>query len=698
MDLAHLPGLLLLIFGFGFVIFWHELGHFLAAKWAGVKVDQFAVGFGQAALAWRRGIGLRVGSTQDEYRKRVDQYLAGHATTPAHESETAGEWTDAQMRQAGEALKLGETEYRLNWIPLGGYVKMLGQDDMRPGADSNDPRAYNMKPISKRMVIVSAGVVMNIILAVIGFTILFGIGFRAPAPVVGAVLPGSPAQRAGIRVGDTIISIDGKRQSDFTKVVLSVALASDKEAVPVVVKHPDGTEQTLNVQAERRGTDGKSFLALGITSSSELRGPDPSKLEKDDQFDPKLMPAALNTVQPGDTIIAIDGQPVPNPSTDFYLLDRAVQNSFGRPVMLSIKSASGAVRQASVLPELAAPFGETPVSFLGLEPRVCVDVIQPRSAAVGQLKPGDVVVSVRQKATGDTKSNPDYDGVRSLFNDAGQEGNAVVVTVLRNGVECQTDPIVPNTRVGDRILMGIQLGYDMAHPVVAGVVKSSPADAIGIPAESEDGNPSIVTAVDGQPVASWFDVDRLLKAHVTLKGNAPVTLAMRSGERQHSFEIPITSDTAVAINATAYTVPLVLQEQTFVRKTPQPLQAIAWGVGETRDLIAQFYSTLRGMFQGSVPASGAMGPIGIIQAGYKFAYKGNDWLIWFLSMISANLAVVNFLPIPIVDGGLFTFLIIEKLQGRPLSQRTQAVAQVVGLALIVSVFLFVTYHDIMRNF
>ena len=72
----------------------------------------------------------------------------------------------------------------------------------------------------------------------------------------------------------------------------------------------------------------------------------------------------------------------------------------------------------------------------------------------------------------------------------------------------------------------------------------------------------------------------------------------------------------------------------------------------------------------------------LICAGAKFAFKGFDWLVWFLAMISANLAVVNFLPIPIVDGGLFTFLILEKVQGRPLSQRAQSIAQVVGLALI----------------
>ena len=104
------------------------------------------------------------------------------------------------------------------------------------------------------------------------------------------------------------------------------------------------------------------------------------------------------------------------------------------------------------------------------------------------------------------------------------------------------------------------------------------------------------------------------------------------------------------------------------------------------------------MVQGSVSYKNIMGPLGIFSAGTRFAYKGHDWLIWFLSMISANLAVVNFLPIPIVDGGLFMFLILEKIQGRPLSQRTQSIAQIVGLALLLGVFLIVTYQDIARMF
>src|SRR5437763_6634326 len=73
--LDQLPGILLLVFGFGFVIFWHELGHFLAAKWAGVKVEQFAVGFGQALLSWRKGLGFRVGSSRIEYENRARAYI-----------------------------------------------------------------------------------------------------------------------------------------------------------------------------------------------------------------------------------------------------------------------------------------------------------------------------------------------------------------------------------------------------------------------------------------------------------------------------------------------------------------------------------------------------------------------------------------------------------------------------------------------
>ena len=197
-DFAYIGTILLLAFGFGFVIFWHELGHFLAAKWAGVKVEQFAVGFGQAMFSWRKGLGIRWGSSRTEYEKKLRDYLATQEQA-VELAEVKSE--ERRLEYAAAKLGISETEYRLNWIPLGGYVKMLGQDDLDPNSLSESPRAYNNKPISKRMVIVSAGVVMNIILAIVFFTVLFRIGFDVPPALVGSVAPGSPAQQAGIQPG-----------------------------------------------------------------------------------------------------------------------------------------------------------------------------------------------------------------------------------------------------------------------------------------------------------------------------------------------------------------------------------------------------------------------------------------------------------------------------------------------------------------
>src|SRR2546423_565482 len=98
-----LPSILALVFGFGFVIFWHELGHFLAAKWAGVRVEQFAVGFGQAILAWRKGIGFRVGTTAREFERRVNEYIERQRAEEIELKEKVGVSSD-QFNAAARAL------------------------------------------------------------------------------------------------------------------------------------------------------------------------------------------------------------------------------------------------------------------------------------------------------------------------------------------------------------------------------------------------------------------------------------------------------------------------------------------------------------------------------------------------------------------------------------------------------------------
>ena len=158
-----------LVIVLGIMIFFHELGHFLAAKFFNVKVLKFALGFGPRIVS-------------REY---------------------------------------GETEYSIRYLPLGGFVKMLGEDDFDEDAEPIDekdiPRAFNHQHPFKRIAIVAAGPVFNLILAFFlffGLYIILGSPSSVPEPVftpeIYSVTNGFPAQKAGLTRGDIIISIDGK--------------------------------------------------------------------------------------------------------------------------------------------------------------------------------------------------------------------------------------------------------------------------------------------------------------------------------------------------------------------------------------------------------------------------------------------------------------------------------------------------------
>ena len=150
-------------FGLGFVIFLHELGHFLLAKWNGVKVEKFSIGFGPTLFGFRRG----------------------------------------------------ETEYVLAAVPLGGFVKMLGEGPEDEANKSTDPRAYPNKSVWARMAIISAGVIMNLLLGLACFVYAYGQGMEETPAKIGGVMAGSPAYEAGIQPGDEVVAIDGRRDITF---------------------------------------------------------------------------------------------------------------------------------------------------------------------------------------------------------------------------------------------------------------------------------------------------------------------------------------------------------------------------------------------------------------------------------------------------------------------------------------------------
>jgi regulator of sigma E protease len=695
--LDNAPYLALLAVGFGFVVFWHELGHFLAAKWAGVKVEQFAVGFMQAVVSFRKGLGVRFGSSQKEFKAKQEAWLGDTAARQADgnadrlKGDAADGWTDADYAMAAKALNISETEYRLNWLPLGGYVKMLGQDDLRPNSEADDPRAYNRQTIGKRMIIVSAGVIMNVILAAIGFVILFSIGFHVAPAKVGGVMAGSPAQIAGFRTGEPIVSINGNlTNDDETKVKLGFALSASGEEIPVVVRR-DGKDVELKVTPVKKG----GFVLIGILPHMDLLG---VKLDKDTEalfagnaLDREHPDSKL--VRPGDAITKVNGRTVGQ--GDYAIFDEAVQR--GEKVTLEIRHADGTTGTVQFTPSFAPGFYEDPakpetaLNFGGMVPRVQIVQIPEGSPMEGKAQVGDVLTSIGTGNAQDPRPNPGTQAIRKAAAAAADANTTLTFTVLRNGKSETFGDIKPVKIDRDTYGAKVGLGSDQTTPTVAEVLPGSAAATAKVPPGA-----TIVKVAD-KAVTSWNEVHRALRD--LAKGqDAPLHVAIvyrnEAGEEKPPVTLELSKEEVRQINQLQYTHHLFLRQSETVRIAHGFGDAISQGVVETRDFILQFYLTLRRMISRDVDATNLMGPVGIFQAGTHFARKGPDWLIWFLAMISANLAVVNFLPIPIVDGGLFVFLIAEKIKGRPISSRTQAIAQYVGLVLLLSIFLFVTWQDI----
>ncbi|MCC6848353.1 MAG: RIP metalloprotease RseP [Deltaproteobacteria bacterium] len=218
--------ILIAILILGLLIFVHELGHFAVAKWSGVTVLRFSLGFGPRLLAWRRGV----------------------------------------------------TEYAVSAVPLGGYVKMLGDDpeDEVPAADAAS--AFSQQSLGTRAAIVVAGPLMNLVTAAVAFSLVFalyGAGTPTDTAKIGGVMEGMAAQKAGLRRGDLVTAVDGKPIAGWDALSQAVR-ASGGKPLSLEVRREDGTAETLTAVPEEQpeksifGEEtGKAYL-IGIERYVEV--------------------------------------------------------------------------------------------------------------------------------------------------------------------------------------------------------------------------------------------------------------------------------------------------------------------------------------------------------------------------------------------------------------------------------------------
>ena len=254
----------------GFMILIHEFGHYAVAKLLGVRVEVFSIGFGKRLLGFRRG----------------------------------------------------DTDYRISAIPLGGYVKMSGENPM--DERTGDPGEFLSHPRWHRFLIAIAGPSMNILLAIGLLTFVYMVHYEYPAvldepAVIGWVLPDTPAAKAGIQIGDRIARLDGIDNPTWKQVVPKEALSPN---------------QPLDVTFERNGKSFEKTIvpeAYGVNQMG-FAGWDPKEPSVTVTDLEKGMPAEKAGIKIGDEILTVDGKSIPA----IEAMIEALKQTQGKPIELTV--------------------------------------------------------------------------------------------------------------------------------------------------------------------------------------------------------------------------------------------------------------------------------------------------------------------------------------------------------------------------
>jgi len=284
-----LTSALAFVFVIGVLVFVHELGHFVAARRIGVRVLTFSLGFGPKLASYRRG----------------------------------------------------DTEYCISAIPLGGYVKMAGEnpEDARTGADDE----FMSKSKWERFQVLIMGPVMNIVLAVGVMTFVLYQGAEVPdyedAPaVVGSVIEGSAAERAGIEVGDQIVTVDGRPIATWEDLFVVVMPRAERE-LTVEIRTASGQLRSVRMTPDSQTEFEMGDLGVGPIMEPQIRSVASGR------------PADLAGIQPDDVVAALEGEPV---SRD-ELIER-INASAGHALELTVRR--GETRhEVTVTPELVGDVG-----------------------------------------------------------------------------------------------------------------------------------------------------------------------------------------------------------------------------------------------------------------------------------------------------------------------------------------------------
>ncbi|WGL60231.1 RIP metalloprotease RseP [Pigmentibacter sp. JX0631] len=569
------------------VVFVHELGHFLAGKAFGIEVEEFSIGFGPKAFSFKKGA----------------------------------------------------TEYRINWLPLGGYVRFYGSDIEQIIPPEKKEKSFLYAKVHKRAIVSFAGPFANFILSfiVMTFIYLYGVPYK---PTVINVLPNSVAEKSGLQTGDKILSIDQKNIESWSD--LSTKISTSPEKMLSLEIEANGIKKNINIKPNKEEVE----TTLGNKQISGRIGITPIFNSSNIIVFPSSFFAQIG-LQTGDKVTKIDDKEIKfqyevisylknnlKADSEYLLAKNIIQNKF-----LDNNFNLTVIRNNS-------------------EKNISVNFNQP---------------TLKVWATNIIKSN------RPEINESWQyRFLSADQTISEFSAKGKEDILFPAQSAWQKC--GLKEGQTIYSIVGQGKIIS----LLQVYSWMD-------SATKGIPPANNKNIN--VKMSVLEKNGTLSTL---------NCEIPLRYGYDHLNRATLYLdfpIKFYSQSITFpneISKANNLYSALEKGFNSVLNQIQMTYSAIKMLFTGSIPLSNLGGPIAIANVAGEAAKGGLIIFLMTMAFISTNIGMMNLLPLPALDGGHLFLNLVEAAYGKSLPKNIQITVQRIGIFILLTLFVIVFYNDILR--
>ncbi|KAA3608043.1 MAG: RIP metalloprotease RseP [Planctomycetota bacterium] len=538
-------------------------------------------------------------------------------------------------------------DFRISLVPFGAYVRMAGEEMTREAL----PDELGAQPPRWRFFIFAGGILMNFLFALLLIPALFRIGVPFYAPVAGQIEAGGPAWQAGMEQGDRILSVNGKPTYGFLNFMSTVALSEAGQPLNLEVEGREGSRRSLVLEPKYDKVQG--FRRAGVNPPLE------SRLELQVEEESPAWEAGLRQ---GDQLISLEGVALETAFEADHMLAFGLLS--GTPIRLGLESPEGDTREVVLHPQLLP---EAP-------PAVGIHLWQNRVEEIrsgplkGHLQEGDWILEAGDQPV----ARRDQLLAACLI-----AGGLPPLKIFRQGQEI----LLPARSDIDARQVASDLWLKSHEELRVGVTPGGPAALAGFRHGDQ------ILRVDDRIVHELVEVAKIVRS----KEEEEVRFTLLHPGEEEPVQITVQPKSSPRID-----LPVNLFYREEIVRRDNMVDALWLGLSEANRMVHEVFLTLNRMITGQVDRKNIGGILTIGQVTYQRANKGLVPLLFFLAMISIHLGVLNLLPIPALDGGHLLFVIIEKLRGRPLSERTQGWFNLVGVVAVLGLILFTLWQDIRR--